>query len=168
MAYNTLDATFASLPTPLKYSGAFSTETLDAMVQRLQAMNGQAIYGFGSLAALANVLPANDWLKIPLAEEWTSMGYVGQYRRVKYVELEQNMVPSTIGTTMDFGLSQNRIYFMPMAAEKPVKIGIEGNTMVYETDAETSADNTIFVTTQMSYGGVIATANRYGIYEITA
>ena len=53
MAYNTLDATFASLPTPLKYSGAFSTETLDAMVQRLQAMNGQAIYGFGSLAALA-------------------------------------------------------------------------------------------------------------------
>ena len=74
MAYNTLDATFASLPTPLKYSGAFSTETLDAMVQRLQAMNGQAIYGFGSLAALANVLPANDWLKIPLAEEWTSMG----------------------------------------------------------------------------------------------
>jgi hypothetical protein len=168
MAYNTLDATFASLPTPLKYSGAFSTETLDAMVQRLQAMNGQAIYGFGSLAALANVLPANDWLKIPLAEEWTSMGYVGQYRRVKYVELEQNMVPSTIGTSMDFGLSQNRIYFMPMAAEKPVKIGIEGNTMVYETDAETSADNTIFVTTQMSYGGVIATANRYGIYEITA
>lgn len=97
-----------------------------------------------------------------------TLTYVGQYRRVKYVELEQNMVPSTIGTTMDFGLSQNRIYFMPMAAEKPVKIGIEGNTMVYETDAETSADNTIFVTTQMSYGGVIATANRYGIYEITA
>lgn len=74
MAYNTLNATFASLPSPLKYSGAFATETLDAMVQRLQAMNGQAIYGFGSLAALANVLPSNDWLKIPLAEEWTSMG----------------------------------------------------------------------------------------------
>ena len=168
MAYNTLDATFATLPTPLKYSGALSTETLDAMVQRLQALNGQSIYGFGSLAALANVLPANDWLKLPLAEEWTSMGYVGQYRRVKYVMLEQNMVPSTIGTSMDFGVSQNRIYLMPMASEKPIKIGIEGSTMVYETDSETSADNTIFVTTQMSYGGVLATANRYGIYEISA
>jgi len=168
LAYNSLDATFANLPTPLKYSGAFDSETLDAIIQRLQAVNGQKIYGFGTLSALAKVLPNNDFLKLPLAEEWTSMGYVGDYRRVSYVMLEQNLIPSTILTTMDFGLSQNRIYLMPMAAEKPVKIGIEGNTMVYETDSETSADNTIFVTTQMSYGGVIATANRYGIYEITA
>lgn len=168
MAYNGLDATFANLPNPLKYSGAFDTETLDVMVQRLQALNGQKIYGFGSLGALSKVLPANDWLKLPLAEEWTSMGYCGTYRRVSYVLLEQNMIPSTIGTSMDFGVSQNRIYLMPMSAEKPMKVGIEGNTMVYETDAETSADNTIFVTTQMSYGAVLATANRYGIYEISA
>lgn len=168
MAYNTLDATFANLPTPLQYSGAFDTSTMDTMVQRLQAVNGQAIYGFGSLGALTQVLPSNDWLKLPLAEEWASLGYVGQYHRIHFVCLEQTVVPSTILTSMDFGLSQNRIYFIPMAAEKPVKIGIEGNTMVYETDSETSADNTIFVTTQMSYGGVIATANRYGIYEISA
>lgn len=168
MAYNSLDATFANLPTPLKYSGAFATETLDAMVQRLQALNGQSIYGFGSLGALSQVLPSNDYLKIPLAEEWDTLGYVGQYHRIRFMLIEQNMVPSTIGTSMDFGVSQNRIYLMPMASEKPMKVGIEGNTMVYETDAETSADNTIFVTTQMSYGAVLATANRYGIYEITA
>ena len=146
----------------------FNTNTLDTMVQRLQALNGQAIYGFGSLGALAKILPNNDFLKLPLAEEWTSMGYVGQFRRCHYVMLEQNMIPSTIGTSMDFGISQNRVYLMPMSAEKPMKIGIEGNTMVYETDAETSPDNTIFVTTQMSYGAVLATANRYGIYEISA
>ena len=168
MAYNGLDATFANLPTPLKYSGPFDTDTLDTMVQRLQALNGQAIYGFGSLGALSKVLPANDWLKIPLAEEWDTLGFVGQYRRIRFMLLEQNMIPSTIGTSMDFGISQNRIYLMPMSAEKPMKVGIEGNTMVYETDAETSADNTIFVTTQMSYGAVLATANRYGIYEISA
>lgn len=107
-----------------------------------------------------------SWINSKLLSK--TFPYVGQYHRVRFIMLEQNMVPMTLGTSMDFGLSQNRIYFMPMAAEKPVKIGIEGNTMVYETDAETSADNTIFVTTQMSYGGVIATANRYGIYEISA
>ena len=74
LAYNSLDATFANLPTPLKYSGAFDSNMVDTMIQRLQAVNGQAIYGFGSLGALAQVLPANDWLKLPLAEEWTSMG----------------------------------------------------------------------------------------------
>ena len=168
LAYNAFDATFANLPTPLKYSGAYDYNTFDTMVQRLQALNGQAIYGFGSLGALAKILPNNDFLKLPFAEEWGTLGYLGSYRRVKFVEIQQNMIPSTIGTSMDFGISQNRVYLMPMSAEKPMKIGIEGNTMVYEADAESTPDNTIFVTTQMSYGAVLATANRYGIYEISA
>lgn len=72
--YDLIDASYASLPAALKYSGAYSDTEFTKIVQTLSAANGMKTYCLGTLLALQQVLPNNDFLKMPYAEEWGTMG----------------------------------------------------------------------------------------------
>ncbi len=165
--YNNIDASFATLPTPLQVAGAFTDSAFIQLAQRVKAANGNLpVTAMGTMISLANVLPSNDYLKMELGGEYASIGYLGRYKGVNLLEVPQVLKPGTVNTTLDFAIDNTRLYFFSMDADKPVKVVFEGEAITKEEDGMQSADGQITVTIQNAYASTVASASVYGIMDM--
>lgn len=89
------------------------------------------------------------------------MGYVGRYKGANVVLLEQSFVDETnTEKTVDDAFA----FIMPAGKEKPVKIGIEGGTLIDEFRLQ---DGSLEVQAQHMFDVAVVANNYWGIVENT-
>ena len=89
------------------------------------------------------------------------MGYVGRYKGTNVVLLEQSFEDENNEVAV---VDDEYAYIMPAGKEKPVKIGIEGGTLIDEVRL---ADNSVEISAQHMFDVAVVANNYWGIYRNT-
>ena len=89
------------------------------------------------------------------------MGYVGRYKGTNVVLLEQSFVDETNTEKL---VDDEYAYIIPAGKEKPVKIGIEGGTLIDEFRLQ---DGSVEVQAQHMFDVAVVANNYWGIYRNT-
>lgn len=167
-AFKALDDSYAGLPAALKLGG-FSQANFTTMADRISAANGSVpIYATGTASAIGTVLPTSDYLKMGLGQEYVSTGYLGKFMGTNLVATPPYIKKGTVHSAGTFNLlgDDNRLYFLPLGGDRPVKIVFEGNALQIETSHDGNADRELVISIKHKYGVSIATSAWYGIMEI--
>lgn len=89
------------------------------------------------------------------------MGYVGRYKGTNVVLLSQSFVDENNKEKI---VDDQYAYIMPAGKEKPVKIGIEGGTLI---DEQRLQDGSVEVSAQHMFDVAVVANNYWGIYRNT-
>lgn len=155
------------IPAAYKISGAFTESNFINISQRVSAANGgRRVQAWGTLSALAKVIPATAGLQYGLGEEIAKIGYLGTFKSVDLVEMKQVMEANTVNTTATLMLPDNILYFIPVGAYRPVKIAIEGNSVTVEKDGNKSSDKHLGLAITMRLGVKAVIGSIFGAYTI--
>ena len=165
MAYTKIDASYSSLPANLQVAGFTDAKFIDLSARVKTANANLPIYAMGTMQALQSIIPANEYLKMELGEEFASIGYLGRYKGVNLMEIPQVLVPGTVNTTLSFGIDDTRVYFFSMG-EKPVKICFEGQAVTSQSDMTETADGQMVITVKQKYDSAVASSSVYGILDL--
>ncbi|MBW3020716.1 hypothetical protein KY334_05445 [Candidatus Woesearchaeota archaeon] len=161
--YTALFNTYSTLDSNLK-EASFTQATFVKLAQRVEALNrGTKVYVMGTKAALATVIPSNDYFKFQLGADYNKLGYLGNFMGIDLLEIPQKITPSTL----NFALADDKLYFFSMGLDRPVKIAFEGETLINQvTDFSANADMTYNYTIAKRYDVKVATSARYGIMHL--
>lgn len=146
-AYNKLYAMASQVPASYRFTG-LTTENIDMAVMAVQSANGGTQPSIiGTLPALREVLPDNDFLKVGVSEEWVKMGYVGQHAGTPLVKVDNIINPVTINTNQNAGapaflFRNNVVFILPFIGRKPVKTVFEGELFTISRNAIETDDKT--------------------------
>lgn len=146
-AYNKLVEMAAQLPAYLKYTG-FTTDNIDLATMAVTGANGGARASIiGTLPALRNVLPTNDFLKMGVGEEWVKMGYIGTHAGSPLVLLDNLINPATINSnatagTPSFMFDTDELFILPFINRRPIKTVFEGQMFSINKSSVETADKT--------------------------
>ena len=162
--YGAINDTYSALPTQFK-EASFTQTTFVQLAQRTKAFNGGAsIAAFGTQVALSSILPANDYLKMGLGQEYTRTGFLSQYMGIDLFEIPQkaNWASATYATKLD----DTRVYLIASSQDKLIKVGIEGSTLSFNDVVGANATLTQKQTMHKKYAvGLISNAF-YGIVDL--
>jgi len=156
--YTALTGTYANLPATNKHQAASMVEAeFDKLIKVVASYGEPVIYGTSAaLATLATAGGVED-----LADK-RNQGYVLRYKGRRVVELPNSTVDDTNAA---FQLTDRYIYIIPEGKEKIVKVGIEGDAYVRESDGEDWTQN--FEIMQQS-GVAVLQLNYFATYDNTA
>ena len=142
-AYNRLYTMATQVPASYRFVG-LTTENIDMAVMAVQSANGGTQPSIiGTLPALREVLPNNDFLKVGVGEEWVKMGYVGEHAGAPLVKINNIINPVTVNTNQNAGapaflFHNNVVFVLPFVGSKPVKTVFEGDLFnITKTAVET-------------------------------
>ena len=140
------------------------------LVQKVSAANGGApIYAIGSLGALAkvNTTGANGLgLQYFVGEDYLSKGYIDKFLGARMIPVDPALVPTTINSTADLAVPDNKIYLVAADAYKPVKIVFEGNSMTVERIPEETTDKRYGIRIQMRVGVSAIVGSKFGRIDL--
>ena len=140
------------------------------LVQKVSAANGGApIYAIGSLGALAkvNTTGANGLgLQYFVGEDYLSKGYIDKFLGARMIPVDPALVPTTINSTADLAVPDNKIYLVAADAYKPVKIVVEGNSMTVERIPEEATDKRYGIRIQMRVGVSAIVGSKFGRIDL--
>jgi len=158
--YNAIYGSYNTLTAPYQITGAFEETKLIDAIAHVEASTGQTAIVFGTKKALAKIVTAkeSDGMKDTL----NVLGHYGMFKGTDLMELPQAHTP---GTNV-FAVADDFLIVIPNG-EKIVKIILEGNAYVYDTEAGARNDEQIEFFFGRKVGvGVLKTDN-YAIYKIT-
>lgn len=155
-------------PAANKYEGAgLVTSELDKIINAVSAYGDSVtIYCTRAFATTLYNMPgwAADMTQKTSTRDFDDvreMGYVGRYKGTNVVLLSNSFVDET-NTVKE--VSDEYAYIMPAGKEKPVKIGIEGGTLIDEVRL---ADNSVEISAQHMFDVAVVANNYWGIYRNT-
>jgi hypothetical protein len=130
--------------------------------QRVSAANGgMNVIAIGTEIALSNVSLQGNF-QVQIGEEMNKVGYLDQYLGVPIIALKNVLVPGTTNGSATLALADNKIYFVPVAGDKPVKIVFEGNEVAVEYDPAHTSDTRMGITVTMRVGISAICGAKYG------
>ena len=140
------------------------------LVQKVSAANGGApVYAIGSLGALAkvNTTGANGLgLQYFVGEDYLSKGYIDKFLGARMIPVDPALVPTTINSTADLAVPDNKIYMVAADAYRPVKIVFEGNSMTVERIPEETTDKRYGIRIQMRVGVSAIVGSKFGRIDL--
>lgn len=104
---------------------------------------------------------ANPMTALSDYDEVKEKGYVGRYKGTNVVLLSQSFVDED---NKELLVDDEYAYIMPAGKEKPVKIGIEGGTII---DEQRLQDGSMEVSAQHMFDVAVVANNYWGIYRNT-
>lgn len=146
-AYNKLYAMAQQIPAAYKFTG-ITTENIDLATMAVEGANGGAQATIlGTLPALREALPANDFLKVGVGAEWVKMGYVGEHAGTPLVKIANLVNPVTVNTNTTAGkpafmFYNNVLFVMPFVGANPIKVVFEGDLFNITRTAVETDDKT--------------------------
>lgn len=168
--YNGIYNSYSSLEAEFAENGTFDATTFNTLVQRVQAANGGLKpVVFGTKLALSKVVPVAGFTAYPgymsqnMMDDFNVSGYLGKFQGTDLVELEQAFVPNTL----DFAIDNNFLIVAPSGADKIVKLGFEGESIVTENTANLPVDQEQEYTFQKAWDTQILSAGRFGIMKLS-
>ena len=140
------------------------------LVQKVSAANGGApVYAIGSLGALTkvNTTGANGLgLQYFVGEDYLSKGYIDKFLGARMIPVDPALVPTTINSTADLAVPDNKIYLVAADAYRPVKIVFEGNSMTVERIPEETTDKRYGIRIQMRVGVSAIVGSKFGRIDL--
>ena len=140
------------------------------LVQKVSAANGGApVYAIGSLGALTkvNTTGANGLgLQYFVGEDYLSKGYIDKFLGARMIPVDPALVPTTINSTADLAVPDNKIYMVAADAYRPVKIVFEGNSMTVERIPEETTDKRYGIRIQMRVGVSAIVGSKFGRIDL--
>lgn len=112
-----------------------SPDQFGVLKQKVEAANGgMSVVAVGTEVALSKLSLGGNY-QVQIGEEMNKVGYLDQYLSTPILALKNALVPGTINTsTPTLVLPNNKIYLIPVAGDRPVKIVFEGDEVVVEAD----------------------------------
>lgn len=149
------------LPTANKSSGASFNETqFDRLLQTADAYGQSSIYCTYEFAA--TMVPADARMSNEMKNNLWNNGYFGSYKGHPVVVLKQSFTDETNATKV---IDPSKCYIIPSGANKPVKIALEGSTIV---DEYTNYDRSREIQIYKKIGVGVVASNDICIYENTS
>ena len=134
--------------------------------ERVSAANGgMNVIAIGTAVALSNVSLQGNF-QVEIGEEMNKVGYLSQYLGVPLIALKNVLIPGTTNTTADLALDDHKIFFVPVAGDKPVKILFEGNEVTVTYNPEESSDKRYGITVELRVGVSAICGAKYGTITI--
>ena len=108
--------------------------------QRVSAANGgMNVIAIGTEVALSNVSLSGNY-QVQIGEEMNKVGYLDQYLSTPLVAIKNVLVPGTTNGAATLAIPDDRIYFIPVGGQRPVKIVFEGNEVAVSFNPKESSD----------------------------
>lgn len=151
------------------YTSGFSTPKFATMVDRLQAANpGSRIRAYGTLSALQAIIPEGTAgssianMQFQLGEEWSKVGYIGEYKGVDLVRIPQIILPNTVNNQALLGIPDDVVYLFADGGYKPVKLVFEGEPITINILPMDRQDKEMGVNVTMRFGQTLIVASKFG------
>lgn len=162
-AYTALFNTYNNLSTNLKIAG-YTQDAFTTLAQTVTALNrGANCVVFGTKVALGKILPTDSNLRFGLGADYVKRGYIEDFMGVSLFEIDQKAVPGSDSLAID----NNTLYFVAQGADKLMKIGFEGETLITTADQTKNADMTFEYNIFKKYDIKVATSSRYGMMKLS-
>lgn len=169
MLYDVYDAFVAAaddtnLPSGLKET-AFDEEKLISLCQKVTAYNqGKKAVIVGTAVALKSVLPKATSARILLEDEYVTMGYIAKFNNYDVIVLDQ----VADWTTDNYGLKlkDDRIFVLSPAADKLIKVGVEGESMSRTDGVYDNANLAVEGTVSKAWGVKCVTNAVAGLMQV--
>lgn len=173
MIYSALTSVGTSLPAggqwvktaPLSTS---TKDTFDTLLEDVQTANGTEVTIMGTRSALSKLtnLDSINWLSEDMKQERHTTGRLGVYEGVTLFEIPQSFANNDTTTKL---IDNTKLYIMPLADNKFIKMFNEGDTQIKEvSDGTTNADKTIEYEFQAKMGVATVINRLFGIWNITS
>jgi len=149
------------------YSTNGITPTLwGTLKQRVSAANGgMNVIAIGTEVALSNVSLTGNY-QVQIGEEMNKVGYLDQYLSTPLIGLKNALIPGTTNGSATLILPDNKIYFIPVAGDRPVKIVFEGQEVSVEYDPQNSGDKRYGIVVEMRVGIAAVCGAKYGCISL--
>lgn len=117
-------------------ASGMSDANWDSLSERVRAANaGADVYAIGTVSALSQVIPANNYLQMGLGEEVAKEGALSRYHGTPLIIIPNVLKPMTINSTADLAIPATKIYFVGADTYRPVKVVFEGDSVIVEENA---------------------------------
>ena len=134
--------------------------------ERVQAANGgMGVLAVGTAVALSNLSLQGNY-QVEIGEEMNKVGYLDQYLGVPLVGIKNVLVPGTTNSTATLALPDNKIYLIPVAGTRPVKILFEGNEVSVSFNPDETSDKRYGISVEMRIGISAVIGAKYGIINL--
>ena len=144
-----------------KYSGTgFVESEMDRLIQIADAYGNATIYCTYEFAA--TMVPATGWVSDEMRNQKWNNGYLANYKGHQVIVLPQSYEDET---NMVKVIDPAIAYIIPVGAEKPVKIALEGGTII---DEYTNYDRSREVQIYKKIGVRAIFSNAICVYQNTA
>lgn len=147
--------------TASEFDGVLNTvaaygDTVTIYCTRAFASTMYNVPGWASAATATPTTTLKDY------DDIRELGYVGRYKGADVVILEQSFEDETNTTPV---VDNQYAYIMPAGKEKPVKIGLEGGTLIDENKLQ---DGSMEIQAQHMFDVAVIANNYWGIYRNTS
>lgn len=134
--------------------------------EKVSAANGgMNVVAIGTAVALSNVTLQGNF-QVEIGEEMNKVGYLDQYLGVPLVAIKNVLVPGTTNTTATLALQDNKIYFIPVAGDKPVKVLFEGTEATVAFNPDETSDKRYGITVELRVGISAVCGAKYGVINL--
>lgn len=141
---------------------SYSEAAFRSLCQRVQAFNGGGqTMVFGTEIALGNVLPSNTNFLQDLGEDYMNYGYLTNlfgYRAMRF--------PQAVDADYDAILPNDKLVIMTSGVDTPIKIGMEGDIRIIQTQDTQSADRVRSYTVETAWDVQLASDAHIGIQTV--
>ena len=153
---------YSTLGTPLK-EATFAQDSYIQLAERVSALNGSPAMTIGTKTALNTILPTSDYLKMGLGQEYVNNGFLEAPFGIPTVRLEQSVKTNS---TYSFTTSNDYVVIMSGGVDRPVKIGMEGQTKIRVSKDGDTADDTQNYTISAAWDVKLASQSHFGIVKV--
>ena len=153
-------------PVANQFAGAgFVADEMDKLINTVAAY-GDSVTIYCTRAFASTLYNVPGWTATPTSsmkdlDDVREMGYVGRYKGANVVILEQSFADEN---NTEKVVAEGFAYIMPAGKEKPVKIGIEGGTLI---DEHRLQDGSMEIQAQHMFDVAVVANNYWGIYRNT-
>lgn len=172
LAYDTFVTALSGLPTPFKYTGAYSEDKIAGLVSAVEASNGATATIIGTKAGLAKLQATTltgGLLSDSMKEEVNRNGFLSVWKNTLCMELAQGFKAGKLvkaDGTPDFIFDDSQL-FVVTGGEKPVKLYYEGSEMSRSVaDPTVNEDMTLEETLVINLGSGIAYNKLFGSIKL--
>lgn len=122
------------------------------LAEKVRAANGgMGVIAIGTRSALSQVT-LNGNFQVEIGEEMNKVGYLDQFQGIPLIAIDNVLVPGTTNSTAELALGGDRIWMIPAAGDKPVKIVFEGNQISVSEDPKETTDVRLGLITNLRVG----------------
>lgn len=158
--YNKFVATYPTISAPYSVTGSVTVNALSELIAHVEAATGRGAVIVGTKTALGKV-PV-EHLTEKAKESKNTIGYYGSFQQTPMKVLRQGYKEFTT----DWALDNNKLIVLPDAEVKPVKVLLEGDTIIMEKGPENFLDERIEYMFKKKTGVAVLQTIKYGVYNI--
>lgn len=159
--YNAIYGSYNTLNAPYQISGVFDEDKLLDGIAHVEASTGQKAVVYGTKRALAKI--DADKVSDAMLDKLNLLGHYGMFRGTSLLELPQAHTPGA----NTFAVADDFLLIAPND-EKIVKVILEGDVYIYDTEAGQRNDEQIEFFFGRKVGVGVLKSENYGIYKLTS